>query len=178
MLSTNWMKGAITTLAAAAAGLLLAVPAHGAAGGQLRIEHGWYDGHEVSFLQPSLFSHKPNGGTFFCFGLGPDLTGVDRPTAPLYVIVDPTATQDHCDGDATALRHDHVLSVAPGDAGYTGAWTIELLVEAEPGSINLATTPFTTAAEVQDALDSGLLKQVPTGGQVNFIAPVIGGRTG
>jgi hypothetical protein len=76
------------------------------------------------------------------------------------------------------LRHDHVLSVAPGDAGYTGAWTIELLVEAEPGSINLATTPFTTAAEVQDALDSGLLKQVPTGGQVNFIAPVIGGRTG
>src|SRR3954452_12283169 len=87
-------------LAVAVAAVLGQAGAAGAAsGGQLRIEPGWYAGHHVSFLQPSVFSSKPNGGTFACFGLGPNLTGIDRPTAPLYVIVDPSATQDHCDGD-------------------------------------------------------------------------------
>src|SRR4051794_32464547 len=90
-------------LAVAVAAVLGQAGAAGAAsGGQLRIEPGWYAGHHVSFLQPSVFSSKPNGGTFACFGLGPNLTGIDRPTAPLYVIVDPSATQDHCDGDPTA----------------------------------------------------------------------------
>ena len=110
-------------------------------GGQLRIEPAWYDGRPISFLQPSLFSAKPNGGVLGCFGLGPDLAGINRPTSPLYVIFDPTATQDHCDGDPTAFRHEHVLSVAPGDPGYTGAWTLVLLVEASPGSIDLGSRP-------------------------------------
>jgi hypothetical protein len=142
------------------------------------IEPGWYAGHQVSFLQPSLFSANPNGGIFACFGLGPDLSGISRPTAPLYVILDPTATQDHCDGDATALRHDHVLPVAPGDAGYTGAWTLAVLVEAQPGSVNLAVTPFTSAAQVQAALAAGVLVDIssalsPT--PDTMVAPVIGG---
>jgi hypothetical protein len=114
-----------------------------------------------------------------CFGLGPDLSGIQRPTQPLYVIFDATATQDHCDGQPSVLRHDHVLSVAPGDAGYTGAWTLDLLIEATPGSIDLASTPFTSAAQVRAALAAGTLVDVTSvlapGGPVNMIAPVIGG---
>jgi hypothetical protein len=147
-------------------------------GGRLRLEPGWYAGHEVTFLQPSLFSAKPNGGVFFCFGLGPDISGVNRPTAPLYVILDQTATQDHCDGDPSALRHDHVLSVAPGDRGYTGAWTLHLLVEAAPGSVDLATSPFTDAEQVRNALTAGTLVDVSSilaPAPVTMVAPVIGG---
>lgn len=96
----------LVAAAVATAVVLVAGLASAGSGGRLRIEPAWYADHEVSFLQPSLFSAKPNGGVFACFGLGPDLSGVTRPTAPLYVILDPTATQDHCDGDPTALRHD------------------------------------------------------------------------
>lgn len=161
-------------MVAAAAALGAAGTAVAGSGGQLRIEPGWYAGHHVSFLQPSLFSSKPNGGTFACFGLGPDLTGIDRPTAPLYVIVDPSATQDHCDGDPTSLRHDHVLSVAPGDAGYTGAWTLVFLVAGPGHTLDLTNHPITSAAEVRDAMDSGELVTLPTG-LVQMVAPVIGG---
>jgi len=87
-----------------------------------------------TFLQPSLFSSNPNGGALACFGLGPDLTGIDRPAQPLYVIFDPTAAEDHCDGDPTMLRHEHILSVAPG---YTGDWRLVLRVETDPESIDL-----------------------------------------
>jgi hypothetical protein len=60
------------------------------------------------------------------------------------------------DGQPNVLRHDHVLPVAPGDRGYTGSWTLNLLVEATPGSIDLATHPITTAAQVRAALAAGL----------------------
>src|SRR3954465_1480501 len=168
------MRRLAAVLTVAVAAILGHASAAGAAsGGQLRIEPGWYAGHHVSFLQPSVFSSKPNGGTFACFGLGPDLTGINRPTAPLYVIVDPSATQDHCDGDPTALRHDHVLSVAPGDRGYTGAWTLVLLVAAPGHTLDLTNHPLTTPAQVQAAMDSGVLAQLPTG-LVQMVAPVIG----
>ena len=148
-------------------------------GGRLRIEPAWYSGRPISFLQPSLFSAKPNGGVLGCFGLGPDLTGINRPTSPLYVVFDPTATQDHCDGDPTAFRHEHVLSVAPGDRGYTGAWTLVLLVEASPGSIDLGTDPFTTAQQVTDAIAAGTLVDVTSvfspDAPPTMVAPVIGG---
>src|SRR3954470_2150211 len=139
----KWLS--IAALVAAAV-LVPALSASAGTTGHLRVEPGWYGGETVDFLQPSVFSSSPNGATFACFGLGPDLAGVSRPTAPLYVILDNTATQDHCDGDPTALRHDHILSVAPGDRGYTGAWTLVFLAEATPGSINLATTPFTSVS--------------------------------
>jgi hypothetical protein len=158
---------------------LAAVPVLAGRGGALRIEPGWYDGHPVSFLQPSLFSANTNGGVLACFGLGPNLAGIVRPTQPLYVIFDSTATQDHCDGQPDVLRHDHILPVAPGDPGYTGAWTLVLLVEATPGSIDLATNPITSATEVQAGLTSGSLVDVTAalapGGPVRMIAPVIGG---
>lgn len=170
----------IAIAAVAVLGALSAAGTAGAAsGGSLRIEPGWYDGHQVAFLQPSVFSAKPNGGVLGCFGLGPDLAGISRPTAALYVIFDQTATQDHCDGDPTAFRHDHVLSVAPGDRGYTGAWTLVLLVETRPGSIDLATHPFTTAGQVTAAIAAGTLVDVTSLFSPNapptMVAPVIGG---
>jgi hypothetical protein len=107
------------------------------------------------------------------------MRGIKRPTQPLYVIFDQTATQDHCDGDPTAFRHDHVLSVAPGDPGYTGAWTLVLLVEANAGSIDLATQPFTTAQQVTAAMDAGTLVDVTSvfspDAPPTMVAPVIGG---
>lgn len=168
---------AIAASLVAAAALAATVAA--GTGGQLRIERGWYAGHEVRFLQPSLFSSDANGGTLACFGLGPDLAGISRPTQPLYVIFDATATEDHCDGQPNVLRHDHILPVAPGDPGYTGAWRLVLLVEASPGSIDLATHPFTNAADVRAAIEAGTLVDVTRalapGPPVTMIAPVVGG---
>ena len=61
------------------------------------------------------------------------MSGISRPTQPLYVIFDDTATEDHCDGQPDVLRHDHILPVAPGDRGYTGApGRSNLLVERRP----------------------------------------------
>src|SRR5512133_4143263 len=147
----------LAVLVAFAAAALLVSAASAGSGGQRRLEPAWYQGHEVTFLQPSLFSADPNGGVLACFGLGPDLSGIARPTQPLYVIFDDSATQDHCDGQPSMLRHDHVLPVAPGDPGYTGAWTLVLLVEATPGSTDLASHPITTAAQVKAAIATGTL---------------------
>jgi 4-oxalocrotonate tautomerase len=171
---------AAAVVAALAVTALAAAPALAGKGGGLRIEPAWYDGEAVSFLQPTLFSANRNGGVLACFGLGPDLSGIDRPSQPLYVIFDDTATQDHCDGQPTALRHDHVLSVAPGDPAYSGAWTLVLLVEATPGSIDLAANPITSAEQIQSALADGSLVDVTSvlapGGPVRMVAPVIAGR--
>src|SRR6266542_3623661 len=176
MYRLRWLAATVAALAAA---VLLAGTAYAGSGGQLRIEKAWYAGHEITFLQPSLFSANPNGGVLACFGLGPDLSGINRPTQPLFVIFDDSATQDHCDGQPNVLRHDHVLPVAPGDPAYTGAWTLVLLVEATPGSIDLATHPFTTVAQVQAALTAGTLFDVTAvlapEGPVTMVAPVIGG---
>jgi hypothetical protein len=176
----NLFKRLATVAAALAVLVLPESAAQAGPGGQLRIEKAWYDGSEITFLQPSLFSANPNGGVLACFGLGPDLSTVERTTQPLYVIFDDTATEDHCDGQPSALRHDHVLSVAPGDSGYTGAWTLVMLVERSPGSIDLSTHPLTTAAQVQTAIDSGQLLDVTAAlapdGPVDMVAPVVGGR--
>lgn len=174
----------LTVLAAVAGALAVAFtisgPAFAGPGGTLRIEKAWHEGQPVNFLQPAVFSANPNGGTLACFGLGPDLSGITRPFRPLYVIFDDTATQDHCDGQPTVLRHDHILSVAPGDPGYTGAWTLVLLVESTPGIIDLASNPVTSEEEVQALLSSGLLVDVTSalapGGPVHMVAPVIDGR--
>jgi hypothetical protein len=174
------IRNRVAVVAVVVLGAAIAAGAAGAgSGGVVRLEPSWYDGHQVTFLQPSLFSAKPNGGVLGCFGLGPDLAGINRPTRPLYVIFDQTATQDHCDGAPTAFRHDHVLSVAPGDPGYTGAWTLVLLVEASPASIDLATQPFTTAQQVRAAIDAGTLVDVTSvfspDAPPTMVAPVIGG---
>ena len=51
----------------------------------------------------------------------------------------------------------------PAIAGYTGAWTLDLLVEATPGSIDLATHPITTAAQVRAGLAAGTVGVVTLG---------------
>ena len=173
------MRRLIWLVATIAAAALMTGTAQAGPGGQLRIEKAWYNGHEVTFLQPSVFSANPNGGVLACFGLGPDISPINRPTQPLFVIFDGSATQDHCDGQPDVLRHDHILPVAPGDPGYTGAWTLTLLVEANPGSLDLTKHPITTAAQVHAALAAGTLVDVTSalapGGPVKMIAPVIGG---
>jgi hypothetical protein len=72
-----------------------------------------------------------------------------------------------------------VLSVAPGDPGYTGAWTLVLLVEASPSSIDLASHPFTTAEQVTAAIAAGTLVDVTSvfspDAPPTMVAPVIGG---
>jgi hypothetical protein len=139
--------------------------------GPPRLEDGFYNGQTVQFIQPAVFSADPNGGTFACFGLGPDLTGTARAavTPPLYVILNDFATQDHCDGDAAALRHDHVLSTIPGQPDYTGSWKLFLAV---PGpSFDPSDMPFTSVADVQAGVAAGELVIVDPG--VTMIAPVV-----
>ena len=71
-----------------------------------------------------------------------------------------------------------MLSVAPGDPGYTDAWTLVLLVETSPGSIDLGTNPFTTAQQVTDAIAAGTLVDVTSvfspDAPPTMVAPVIG----
>ena len=157
-----------------ASGLIgAALLASTAVGSQPRIETAFYNGEVVHFLQPAVASKDPNGGVFACFGLGPDLAATNRsaPMPALYVILNDFATQDHCDGDPTALRHDHVLTTAPGHPGYTGSWTLILAV---PGpAFDPADMPYTTVAQVQAGVAAGELVLMDTGAQM--IAPVIGG---
>ena len=158
---------------AAAGAIAAALVAGTAVAGQPRVEAAFYNGHVVQFLQPAVFSADPNGATFACFGLGPNLAATSRsaPTPALYVILNNFATQDHCDGDATALRHDHVLSTVPGQSGYTGSWSLILAV---PGpNFNPADMPFTSVAQVQAGVAAGELVLADVG--VQMIAPVIGG---
>ena len=160
-------------LAAVSAALLVIGSGGAARAAQPRIESAWFDGQVVQFIQPSVFSASPNGGTFACFGLGPDLSATHRSAATpiLYVILNDDATQDHCDGDPAALRHDHVLSSAPGAAGYTGSWRLVLAV---PGpSYDPARMPFTSVAQVESGVSAGELVLVDTG--LSMIAPVVGG---
>lgn len=159
--------------AAAAGAIAAALVAGTAVAGQPRVEDAYYSGQVVQFLQPAVFSADTNGATFACFGLGPNLADTSRsaPTPTLYVILNDFATQDHCDGDATALRHDHVFSTVPGKAGYTGSWSLVLAV---PGpSFDPADMPFTSVAQVEAGVAAGELVLVDAG--VSMIAPVIGG---
>jgi len=160
--------------AALAVGTLTAgLTASTALAGPPRVEPAWFKGNLVEFVQPAVFSADPNGGTFACFGLGPDLSGTSRSanTPTLYVILNDSATQDHCDGDPGALRHDHVLSTAPGHPGYTASWALVLAV---PGpTFDPFAMPYTSVAEVEAGVAGGELVLINTG--ATMIAPVIDG---
>src|SRR5207249_4603520 len=116
--------------ALAAGALTTSLATSTALAGPPRLQKAWYEGRLVEFVQPAVFSSDSNGAAFASFGLGPDLstTGRSANTPTLYVILNDWATQDHCDGDPAALRHDHVLSTAPGHQGYTGSWALVLAV--------------------------------------------------
>lgn len=139
--------------------------------GPPRVEDAYYNGHTVQFIQPAVFSSDPNGAIFACFGLGPNLAATSRSAATpkLFVILNDFATQDHCDGDATAARHDHVLTTVPGQAGYSGSWMLQLAV---PGpNFDPSDMPFTSVAQVQAGVAAGQLVIVDPG--VTMIAPVV-----
>ena len=103
--------------AAAVAAMAATLVAGPAAAGGPRVETGFYNGQVVEFLQPAVFSAKPNGGTFACFGLGPDLVGhVTRRRRRRPCTSSSTTSRRRITATATprALRHDHVLSTVPG----------------------------------------------------------------
>jgi hypothetical protein len=159
--------------ASSVAVLMLAVSVSGTALAGPRTEVGFYEGSLVRFIQPAVVSADSNQATLGCFGLGPDLAATNRsaPAPILYVILNDYATQDHCDADPTAARHDHVLATAPGHPGYTGSWSI---VFAVPGpQFDPADMPYTSVGEVLGGVAAGELVLVDSGAQ--FIAPVIGG---
>ena len=68
--------------AAASAAIAATLLSGTVAAGPPRVETAFFDGQIVQFLQPAVFSSKPDGGTFACFGLGPDLAKTSR-SAPM-----------------------------------------------------------------------------------------------
>ena len=160
------LTGALALLVGGGSAAALAPP------GVLEYEPSYYQGRTVVIQIPSATSANPNQAHLAYFALGPDLSMAKRSAgAPaLYVILAPGATQVACP-DGT-LRHDHVLSVVPGSAGYTGAWTIVLAV---PGpAFDASNMPYTSVAEVDAGVAAGQLVLVDTG--ITFVAPVVGGH--
>ena len=85
-----------------------------------------------------------------------------QPTAKLYNMFVPGATQGSCaDG---SLQHNHVISTAPGDSDYTGAWHV---IRVTPGSnFNIAKMPYTSENEVLLGAAAGELVLTDTGASV------------
>jgi hypothetical protein len=157
--------------AGAAVGLALILATTGVAAGTP--ETAWFDGHQVGFRIPAGDSSDPNQFVFACFTVGPDLSQTNRsaPAPIMYVVVNDYATGHHCPGDPTLLRHDHVLTTAPGHPGYTASWTIVLAL---PGpNFTPAAMPYTSAAAVRAGVDAGQLVLVNAG--FRTVAPVSGG---
>jgi hypothetical protein len=162
---------AIGLATAATAAALAGVAASGVGGGPL-LEPTYYDGKQVGLLVPSGSSHNPNQvvGGGGCFPLGPDMSATGRDEAAvLYALFVPGATQYGFQCANPALRHDHVIAVAPGDSGYSGAWRVWRVT---PGpSFSVADMPYTTAADVEAGIAAGKLVASDTG--FAFRAPVV-----
>jgi hypothetical protein len=135
-------------------------------------ETAWFDGRLVGFRIPAGESSDPNQFQFACFSVGPNVSATNRsaPAPIMYVVVNDYATGHHCPGDPTALRHDHVLTTAPGYPDYTASWTIVLAL---PGpNFDPAAMPYTSAAAVRQGVQLGQLVLVNAG--FRTIAPVSG----
>lgn len=129
------------------------------------IEPAYYDGEEVGLVVPSGSSNNPHQVISGCFRLGPAHTSREA-TSILYALFVPGATQFACP-DGSRL-HDHVITAAPGDRGYTGAWTV---VRVTPGpNFDIAKMPYTDEAEVLAGVAAGELVLSETG--FSFRAPV------
>jgi hypothetical protein len=120
-----------------------AVPTATASGDEL-FEAAYYQGDEVTLLFPSHLSHNPNLFTSGCLSIGPIAHWPD-PTAKLYNMFVPGATHGGSCADGS-FRHNHVLSTAPGDPHYTGAWHV---IRVTPGpNFNIAKMPYTSENQV------------------------------
>jgi hypothetical protein len=167
------MRTAIALVLATAAvvAAVAGATAAGSGGGPL-LEPTYYESEEVGLLVPSGSSHNPNQvlGGGGCFPLGPDMGATGREKAALlYALFVPGATQYGFQCANPALRHDHVIGVAPGDPGYSAAWRVSRVT---PGpNFDVADMPYTTAAEVRAGIEAGELVASDTG--FSFRAPVV-----
>ena len=152
----------------AVVGLMVAAATAASSEGPL-IEPAYYNGDELGLLVPSGSSNSPNQVASACFHLGPQHRGSEA-TNTLYALFVPGATQFACP-DGSRL-HDHVITAAPGDPGYTGAWTV---VRVDPGpNFDIANMPYTSEAEVLAGVAAGELVLTETG--FSFRAPVVSAR--
>ena len=146
------------------AGLMIAATV--ASSKEVLIEPAYYNGEEVGLLVPSGSSENPSQVVSGCFHLGPAHRSNDA-TATLYALFVPGATQFSCP-DGSRL-HDHVITAAPGDPDYTGAWTV---VHVAPGpNFDADGMPYTSEAEVLAGVAAGEL--VPTDTGFSFRAPLV-----
>jgi hypothetical protein len=130
------------------------------------IEPAYYDGDEVGLLVPSGSSNNPNQIVSACFYLGPRHRS-NEATSTLYALFVPGATQFSCQ-DGSRL-HDHVIATAPGDPGYSGAWTV---VRVTPGpNFDESDMPYKTETQVLAGVAAGELVLAETG--FTFRAPVV-----
>ena len=133
-------------------------------------EAAYYQGDEVTLLFPSHTSENPNQFTSGCFSIGP-IANWPQPTAKLYNMFVPGATHGGSCPDGS-FRHNHVLSTAPGDPNYTGAWHV---IRVTPGpNFNIAKMPYTSENDVLLGAAAGELVLADTGASVR--ASVVFGR--
>jgi hypothetical protein len=133
----------------------------------------WYEGQEIMVMSgPSGNSQNPNQLPNPCFGPGPDfrknkdLAG----TSVVYVLLVTGATQMYCP-DGVTLRHDMVLTVAPGDPGYKPF--VAFVYCFEGTHFDVAAMPYTSAASVEAARTAGALRCGQPYGAVQ-LEPVLG----
>ena len=95
-------------------------------------EPAFYNGRLVEFLLPSASSANRNEQVVAnCFRVGPQVPANVVVTAKVYIMLIPGASQETtCSTDgrpAGPLSHNHVFSVAPGDAGYNAHFMLVLV---------------------------------------------------
>ena len=144
-----------------ALGTSSAVPTATASGDE-QFEAAYYQGDEVTLLFPSHLSENPNLFTSGCLSIGP-MANWPQPAARLYNMFVPGATHGGSCADGS-FRHNHVLSTAPGDSNYTGAWHV---IRVTPGpNFSIAKMPYTSENEVLLGAAAGELVLADTGASV------------
>jgi len=149
--------------------LALAAAVTSATAGGPSVDPAYYQGHEVSLLIPSSASANENQFVSGCFNLGPQQNWPD-PASTLYTLFVPGATGHSCPNGS--FLHDHVVSSAPGDPGYTGAWRV---VRVTPGpNFAVSKMPYTSEAAVLAGAAARELVLTDTGASIR--ASVVFGR--
>ena len=132
-------------------------------------EAAYFQGDEVTLLFPSHLSENPNQFTSGCFSIGPTANW-PQPAAKLYNMFVPGATQGGSCPDGS-FRHNHVISTAPGNPNYSGAWHV---IRVTPGpNFDIAKMPYTSETEVLDGAAAGELVLADT--QASVRASVVFG---
>lgn len=148
-----------------------------AADRNIEVWPAYYQGDEVQMMMgPGGNSANPNqlGAGATCFNLGPAGTGGPSPKAApvFYFIFYPDATQMWCvdeeGGAVDGTKHDMILTVVPGDRGYNA--TVEGMGCAPGDGFS---PPYTSAAEVADAIDGDNAGQLLCESWGTQLAPIV-----